>query len=363
LRFEGGSVMGNGAPGRKVLGLQLLRAVAAMMVAYSHLMERVVLRGFVDPAAWWLNIAVGRFGVCVFFAISGFVMIHANGAQFGADGYRTKLGVFFKRRLARIYPLYVVATLAYMAFVWATKHEAYPAIALVKSLLFIPYLNNLHLYQPVYGLGWSLNYEVFFYCVVGAALVLPMRQAVCTICLVIVALVLLGLPLEPDQVRYHGADLAWYFTRPVMLYFVAGVLARAIPPQGFERGIANPVAIAVALVAMGLAYWTGASEWIAAPFMFVLIRAVSHHVTYDGLWPPGERAVEFLGDSSYSLYLTHSFVLGGITIGVARLVHAPVAAMLACLALGLVATVATAALAYLYIERPLVRWATRWLLP
>lgn len=95
-------------------------------------------------------------GVSYFFLLSGFVMIVAYGKK-----EKVSFWNFITRRLARIFPVYVLAILLLLAnFLWVNKSIDLKAFFL-----------NLSLFQcwfPGYALsfnspGWSLSIELFFY--------------------------------------------------------------------------------------------------------------------------------------------------------------------------------------------------------
>src|SRR3546814_14984278 len=90
-------------PGRDILHLTGLRAVAALMVLSMHLDQIYgnVLARYLAP------IDQGYLGVDVFFVLSGFILSHVYAAEISARTY----GVFLWRRFARLYPIHL-ATLA-----------------------------------------------------------------------------------------------------------------------------------------------------------------------------------------------------------------------------------------------------------
>jgi len=90
-----------------------------------------------------------------------------------------------------------------------------------------------------------------------------------------------------------------------------------------------------------------------------VVRAAAYHIAFARLWPHAARLLSFLGDASYSLYLTHSFVLGPVSILVAKTTSEPVLGVVASLVLGLAVAIVTASIVYLFIEKPLVNGATR----
>ncbi len=131
---------------------QYLRGLAALSVLVTHALQ------------WPLTeinmglLKTGRLGVDVFFVISGFIITTIAG-----DG-RIDPKQFLVRRAFRILPAYWAATLLITILAVAIPSQfrtTIPTIeGLIKSLLFIP---SLEPKAPLLLLGWSLNFEVFFY--------------------------------------------------------------------------------------------------------------------------------------------------------------------------------------------------------
>src|SRR5262245_61954213 len=101
----------NGDVPRHLTSVQALRALAALLVLVGHTVSNInraaAATGAPTPAIVHLP---GGFGVDLFFAISGFIMVVSSEQLFGLPGAgRT----FLERRLVRIVPLYWLATLAY----------------------------------------------------------------------------------------------------------------------------------------------------------------------------------------------------------------------------------------------------------
>ena len=159
----------------KLVLVQVLRAAAALSVAMLHaqhdaatLAERTG-QVFAPIAAFpW------EAGVDVFFVISGFIMVHASTRLFGAEGGAR---AFLARRIARIVPIYWAVTTLYLAVALAVpdllNRELLGWPLVVASYLFIPMARPDGLVQPLYGLGWTLNYEMFFYALFAVAVRWP----------------------------------------------------------------------------------------------------------------------------------------------------------------------------------------------
>ena len=97
--------MGN--PHNKLLNLQVLRAIAALMVCCFH------LQYFLMDKSGQVLFPNGWIGVQVFFVISGFIMYHSN----KKDNIHVKNRPFnfIKNRIIRIVPLYFLVSLVQIA--------------------------------------------------------------------------------------------------------------------------------------------------------------------------------------------------------------------------------------------------------
>src|SRR6185437_6250311 len=87
---------------------------------------------------------------------------------------------FLLRRIARIVPLYWLVTTVMLAYVLLRgfgPSDASPALALT-SYLFIPYERPSGEMGPLYGVGWTLEYEMFFYGLFAVALFAQRNLAV-----------------------------------------------------------------------------------------------------------------------------------------------------------------------------------------
>src|SRR5215475_10218712 len=155
------------------LNLHLLRALAALAVVYYHTTSEAGLN---------LSPAIGSHAVDVFFVISGFIIARS------AAGSSKR---FLLRRIIRIAPLYWIATLVVFGLALSRPQILHNTRAdyrqLLCSLLFIPYDTPQAGTLPTLILGWSLNYEMYFYLVFAIALAAVPRRASLVCSLVIVA--------------------------------------------------------------------------------------------------------------------------------------------------------------------------------
>lgn len=141
--------------------IQALRAVAALMVLVWHFRSSVT--GEFEASALNIFFANGFSGVDIFFVISGFIMIYSTGDK---PGGAMSAVLFLIKRFARIWPLYAVGTLLYVAFLislgWFTSEEYKK---LLPSLMFYPVTP-----APTLDVGWTLNIEMYFYLIFAISL-------------------------------------------------------------------------------------------------------------------------------------------------------------------------------------------------
>jgi len=239
-------------------------------------------------------------GVAIFFVISGFVMVTST------KGRTIGPLEFMRKRFLRIAPLYWVLTIAWLAFVpgWDVGH-------LVGSLLFLPSPDPVTgaMRSPVLEPGWSLNFEMFFYLVFAAILLLPekMRFWVAAI-----ALGLFSLSVQWFELPPYIA----YFAGPLLLLFVAGMaLAR------FDLRL--PIWVSAAGF-VGLATLPQFTDSFMLSVFVPTVAIVAGARSLDGYlreW----KLPSLLADASYAIYLSHLFTLQICSIFVAPYLPGPIA--------------------------------------
>lgn len=294
-----------------IYNLQALRAVAAAMVVLHHLREML---GQVFPAL--ARIEVGAAGVDVFFVLSGVVITLAE------HGRNDGPVAFLRRRAQRIVPMYWLTlwVIGLMVLAGLSPIGVQPVDGTVgnmlRSMFFVPFERAHGAIMPLLGVGWTLNYEVFFYAVVAALLVFPGRMRTAALVAVMVALSGVGVLLRPDSVAGK------VYCNPILLEFAAGVLLAeawlrwpAVPGRS-QRGAA---VAGIALIVLGSVWFIGAARpegftflmrdrvlWFGIPAVTWVAAAML--LERSGL-SLRNRTVQMLGAASYVLYLSHAFVI------------------------------------------------------
>jgi peptidoglycan/LPS O-acetylase OafA/YrhL len=347
--------------GNRLLTVQMLRAVAAAMVVIGHCKGAVVhhpeLFGSVEAPRFG-----GGAGVDIFFVVSGFIMCHASRSLFGTGARGS--WEFMYRRLVRIVPLYWGATLLTVALAIAGGKGWPSPVALLTSFFFVPWPRQdlAGAMFPLLDLGWTLNYEMFFYFVFAAFLPLGKIRGVLASGAAMTLFVAVG-----KVVDLPGSLHFW--SQPIILEFVAGMGLQLCFGSG---RISLPVWARLGLVALAVThYWIDPFQLIGRPLtpnnfervggwgVFGLLMMAAAVSGPFGIRNALVRFATAAGDASYALYLLHP-----IAIAVAlRLVHviapqSPAAAVV-FLVLALVLAFGSSMLVYRFIELPFTKFCQR----
>jgi exopolysaccharide production protein ExoZ len=332
--------------GATVVTIQYLRAIAASLVVFHHAMA--------PPA---LNIyyrrAFGEFGVDLFFVISGYIMWRTT-----VSGRRRPVE-FWAARLVRIVPLYWIFTSLFLAVALllpqtlSTEPNLDP-IFILKSYLFIPAIHpHFQGVVPLYSLGWTLKFEMFFYLLFGASLLIgapKFRLAALAAALSLLAAI--GAIIRPQ-----GPILTTY-TDPILLEFLAGVLLAAASRRLMRSGsIWGTI-----LILLGVAWFVQVILSEVPPTRVAAYGVPATMIVAGTLMlEPIARSAPnrlglLLGDASYSIYLAHPFALRIWLLAAGALFPAASTwtGIAAYVVVAMASAIAASVVCYLMIERPLL---------
>ncbi len=334
--------------------IQILRALAALAIALLHaLHDAEGISARIGGSFSMRDALPLAAGVDLFFVISGFVMVYASRDDFGKGA---SVLPFLRRRAARIVPIYWVVTLAYIAIslgglgpVNRSKPDGWEILA---SFFFIPWLAGPGpLIQPVYSLGWTLNYEMFFY--VLFALVLPLRREVAVPVLMglLMALAFAGQFVPASQVSAAFLDA---FDHP-------GVRIRPDHRQMALSGVrpSRPLAGALTVAALALlwlsaarpAFFVDRALMYGLPSALLVIAALAFNDMK--LANPLARLMARLGDASYAIYILHPFAIRGLAVAAGAALVAVSPWLFIGIALVIICVVSVAA--WRWFEKPVTK--------
>ena len=280
-----------------VAPVQYLRVAAAFAVFFYHISASA------DSA--WADAAigvdaVGAAGVDLFFVLSGFIM-----AKIVAEAEPFDTGRFVRRRILRIVPLYWLVSLFVFALALSLpglfNNPPDDWSHLVHSLLFLPYQSDGYAMAPVVLVGWTLNYEMFFYVLVALCAGLLGDRNLVVVRALMVAMVAGVLVAEPEN---HVID---YFCDPIILEFTFGIAIYHIYREsGPSRSPLYPALFVAGIVVLmlQLEHHSGVMRVLywGVPSAAILLGGL-HALRFES------RILMAMADWSYALYLTHLFVI------------------------------------------------------
>ncbi|HKZ03618.1 MAG TPA: acyltransferase [Pyrinomonadaceae bacterium] len=367
--------------GGRLLSIDALRGIAALSVVLYHAVQQMpnpVPAGIFK----WPSLVIqffssfGYAGVYLFFVISGFC-IHLQWTKANAAGVnaRIKFGDFWKRRIRRLYPPYLIALAAYLLFTALKSGIDVTRFFFYDVGMHLLMLHNLdsNVCYTINGVFWTLAVEEQLYLAYFLMLFLRIRWGwgpTLVVCLLsrigwyllaqfVATETGFGLPVAE-------AAAAHWFTWALGALSVEAFFGKLRLPN-WCRNIWLGGALLVLGIAMSLflpslhnlvlhdLVWLFLHPVWGAGFFIVINRAVFAEQSWlrDFRKPMIVKGLALVGVISYSLYLTHELVV----IQSWRFGAWGRFPMLNTLTLVVPATIAAAWLFFRFCERPYMRKA------
>ena len=366
-RFSLASLFESPPSGQRMLALEGMRGVAALMVFFVHF---YALLGLYSRPESWLHSAthfagiVGNVGVDIFFVISGFLM-------YGIVMRKpTPFLKYFARRIRRLYPVFLFVFAVYVVLSYIAPVESRipqsPRAALEYLAINLAMLPGMLPMVPLIRVAWSLSYEWFYYLILPLSIWgLSLRRwssawrivLVLAACIAQYALCTMHLSVHPRLVMFGAGAVLW----ELATYYG---ISRYLGPRG------ELFAIALVIFALG---WMGfAAKYhlslalnqagipsVNTPLLFIAFFALAlYSLCYEGMlkrffsidW------LRWMGNISYSYYLIHGLTLHFVAKLLRSLIGTPVLPAPVFLLLGVISiliTIVVGAVLYLAVEKPL----------
>jgi peptidoglycan/LPS O-acetylase OafA/YrhL len=298
-------------PHKKLNLLQVYRGIAAVLVVMIHLTKMSAER--LNQVIFFNLFLVGWSGVDYFFVLSGFIMVYVHRS---AIGKKDQLKSFLVKRAVRIYPIYWIITLTvwclFLVIPGFANNEDLSLGNVIASLLLIPQKD-----QPILEVGWTLIYEINFYLLFSIAIWLKPKHSV-----PLLSAWLLVTILHYRKIVKFPQDFFWLETvfGDMNLELVLGCLAAYIVIKynnniGKYRWILFGIANLGYVIMLGMFAAWGKIGFGRIPTFGVLaallIIAAASIDLKDS--PKIPYLLMFLGEASYSIFLTHVPVISAIT--------------------------------------------------
>jgi len=335
-----------------ILSIQYLRGVAALLVVLSHIAWKNIQAGG-DTLHWWHE--AGQFGVDIFFIISGFIMVYiTQNMHQQPDGVKN----FIKKRFVRIVPLYWFYTLVALGIFILIPERVNSAegdTQILKSLFLLP-LSSSQNY--LVGVGWTLHFEFLFYILFAFGLLFNRFIGNIIVILTILFSVYYASFISMEGMSY----IAYSFLNDIFFEFALGMLLFHIVNnlRRFHIGFSF-LSIAIGLLEFYYLHtggsFTGVHHIDTGMSAFLICFGV---ITLEYFLLKKEiKLLTKIGDSSYSLYLLHPFVLVAVVMVNDKFQDVIPQNQTFLIVMMLVFSLISAYISHLYIEKNLIKLTKR----
>lgn len=259
---------------KRLINIEILRFIAAFSVLLHHI-----------P-----TLKIGVFGVDIFFIISGFVMMLST-----KEGNKN----FLLKRIVRVVPLYWIGTLIVFGITIflpeLLNNTTKDYLHLFKSLLFIPFNKNGVGHEPLLAVGWTLNFEMYFYLLFYLSLIISRKSKDLIISLLIALNILIF-----SNFNFFIANT---FSNLIFIEFLIGIL---IYNFVYERKYLNNLII-ISIISTVIIFKSddiGRLLYFGLPCgaLVFLFTKYLQNINYS-------KNIINLGGMSYALYISHVYVV------------------------------------------------------
>ncbi|HVQ72042.1 MAG TPA: acyltransferase [Bradyrhizobium sp.] len=341
----------------RLVNLQILRAVAAVVVVWAHGIDISLIGGSEKPLLAYGNLAnFGAFGVDLFFVLSGYIITLSserndrNWFQFATD------------RFIRIAPIFYILSLPWIIRAMLTTDHSWRPF--MPTFFFWPIIDEKFV-EPFLSVGWTLSFEVLFYAAMTAAIVFRPwggRPAVLVVAFFLAAI---------SARSMFDSAVFDFLGNPIIIEFLFGIgismLMRVTgPSRRLAVGASTLVVTAIVcqlifgfgdiseaqLIQNGDLSLKRAIIWGLPAAGIVYATLLFGNPSSQGLL---RRFLAFLGDASYSIYLVHLLVLAVFKVLQARGFVSGDSLII----LSILCSLAAGSLSYLFIEKPTIDYLKR----
>lgn len=345
------------------LNIQFMRGLAALMVLFYHtaLHYFIVTNG---EGAHTVNIfsimeKFGYAGVDIFFVISGYIMwLTTQKLNYGSK--KNSL-IFLYKRLTRIYSGYwvffILVTVGYYIL-----GKDMSNVDLVSSF----FLTSAAIDKLLIPVSWTLTFELYFYVAFSLLLIFSKKVRIVAVKILFLIIFLTQLYIYFIAPEYKLKQIFSFFLSPFTLEFIIGIFIAMFFEKKRIQYISVPFILLIIFFGLGLYYqeyilqktlvegYTSHERVLFFGSTAALGVAIMSELYYRKImvFP---RFSHLFGDSSYSIYLSHTIILMGLYfIGVRNwiLEYGELQMVFMFLVVGIILLYGV--LHYRYIELPLI---------
>lgn len=290
----------------RALGLDIARSIAILSVLIHHLAQ-MCLPHLVDIHPYT---SLGKYGVDVFFGLSGFLIGGLYWKEYESKGSVKTLKFILKRSLRTIPPYYVALTLSFFS-VWIFRNEVF-------KIEYVFFIQNYFDTIPYFLVSWSLCIEEHFYIALPLLLFAInnfFKKIMISSLIILAILPLIFRLFSSDTLNY---DFGYYLTATHLHYegLIFGVILSYIAQ--FKSNIFLTVikyryiSLVVSIVLLiGMQYEAKEFNYIYGLYFMRLFFALS--IAGFSKMNIGINSInslfELISKSTYSIYLIHGLII------------------------------------------------------
>lgn len=332
---------------KKLSLVQIARALAILFVLLGHA-NTLFYQNFQYQ---WFNMAQwGRTGgVDFFFIVSGFMIYYLYSKNIGVTG---KAKDFLLKRVLRIFPMYWVFTLAALSMFFifpqlGDGHETKP-IVILKALVLVPG-------DPILVVTWSLSNIMLFYVLFTFLIYKPKLAK--PLLAIWIAISLLTAFKTPGFSKLDG----FLFNFNNMEIVCGSLVAHLI----LNFKIKFPKIILLSGFLLISSVWTnnvvnGTNEttyfYYCVAAMLIMLGISSIDLNKDIETP---APLQFLGDASYSIYISHGPLLQFYILLLKKLNVISIVGILPSMCIAITLSILSGCLVYIILEKPVSSFVKR----
>lgn len=334
--------------------IQMLRGIAALLVAFAHLHSvESKMGGSIIFGDWALN---GFFGVDLFFVISGFIMVFiSHNKKYSLKTIHNFIGL----RLFRIYPLWwLVCGAVFIIYIIRPDLVYQNTINqpnILKSFLLLPQES-----LPLHAIGWTLINELYFYFVFSVFLLFKRKYL--PYLLFIWGIISYVFAMFFYETERHPVILL--ILSPMNLEFIFGAFAALFYLE--KINLNSKLLISIALVALFLISANNMPNpnenfnsqlyralFYSIPCALLLLGLVN--AEKNNFNPP--HFLVFIGNISYSFYLIHVLIFSAIGRIAARFSSDGIIDNLFFSIIAIAITIFVSYISYRFFEKPIISFS------
>jgi len=286
-----------------------LRFIAILATVLVHMFGEVYLRSGHDFISQYRYnffgiVDRGGRGVSLFFVISGFILAQPFLRQHLEHGKAVSIKGYFKRRLTRLEPPYILSLLLYLLAISLFKHQFISLLPHFFAQIF--YLHNF-----IFNAGslnfvtWSLEVEVQFYIVAPLlgylyAISAPVLRRGVMICLILASIVI--------QVHGGHSSSAWNLPGQLQFFLVGFLIAdvRSTQTESWRSRRWDLASLLIWPAIFGFGNSNVFSFFFPAMIFIAYLAAFNGPVSRDFF---RTNWIALTGGMCYSFYLMHMLVI------------------------------------------------------